>query len=65
MDRMCTNEVSTTGAAAKVINVSKAWGKKVRPGTFGKMTAGQREYPKSPSAKNHNMVCYCTVKAPS
>ena len=29
------------------------WGKKVRPGTFGMIKVGQREYPKSPSVKKH------------
>ena len=30
-------------------------GKKVRPGTFGKIEARQREYPKGPSVKKHEI----------
>ena len=30
-------------------------GKKVRPGTFGKTKAGQRENPKGPSVKKHEV----------
>ena len=44
--------VNTNGAAAKVINFDRL-GKKVRPGIFGKITGGSREYPKSPSVKKH------------
>ena len=46
-----TNGVNTNGAAAKVINLDRL-AKRVRPGTFGKIKVGQREYPKSPSVKN-------------
>ena len=50
-----TNGVDTNGAAAKVVDFDRL-GKKVRPGTFGKIQVGQREYPKSPSVERHE-VC--------
>ena len=47
-----TNGVDTDGPAAKVI-IFEGLGEKVRPGTFGKIKVGQREYPKSPSVRKH------------
>ena len=35
-------------AAAEVMHFDRS-GKKARPGTFGKIKVGQREYPKGPS----------------
>ena len=37
-------------------------GEKVRPGTFGKIKVGSREYPKSPSVKKHE-ICSDPVSA--
>ena len=45
-----TNGVDTDGAAAEVRKFVRS-GKKVRPGTFVRIKAGQQEYPKGPSAK--------------
>ena len=42
-----THGVNTIGAAAKVVNFDRL-GKKVRPGTFGKIKVGERESPKVP-----------------
>ena len=39
---MRTNGVNTNGAAAKAMNFD-GFGKKIRPATFGKIKAGQRE----------------------
>ena len=39
VDWLWTNGVNTNGAAAKVVNVDRL-GKKVCPGTLGKITAG-------------------------
>ena len=50
--RKGTDGVHTPGAAAKVMSFGRL-GKKVRPGTFGKMKVSQREYPKSPSVKQN------------
>ena len=47
-----TNGVNPNGAAAKVRKFARS-GKKVRPGTFGKIKVGYREYPKSPSVKKY------------
>ena len=47
------NGVNTTGVAAEVTNIFVRSGKKVRPGTFGKIKVGQREYPKGPSVTKH------------
>ena len=44
----------TNGAAAKVMNFDRL-GEKVRPGTSGKIKAGQRECPKGPSVKEHEI----------
>ena len=46
-----TNGVSTDRAAAKVRS-SDRLGKKVHPGTFGRIKVGERGYPKSPSVQN-------------
>ena len=43
------NGVSTNGVAAKVNIYFCQLGEKVRPGTFGKIQVGQREYPTSTS----------------
>ena len=43
-----TNGINTNGAAAKVKMFDRL-GEKVRPGTFGKIKVGSREYPESPS----------------
>ena len=48
------NGVNTNGAAAKVMNFDRL-GEKVRPGTSGKIKAGQRECPKGPSVKEHEI----------
>ena len=45
-----TNGVNTNGAAAKVMNFDR-FGKKVLPGTLGKIKVGKQEYPKCPSVK--------------
>ena len=45
-----TTGVDTNGAAAKVMHFDRLR-KKVRPGTFGKIKVGAREYPKSPCQK--------------
>ena len=50
--RLRTNGVDTNGVSAKVIFVDRL-GKKVRPGTFGKIKVGKQEYPKSPSVKKN------------
>ena len=42
-----TNGVSTTGAAAKVMNFDR-FRRKVSPGSFGKIKVSSREYQKSP-----------------
>ena len=48
-----TNGVNTHGAAAKEINFDRL-GKKVRPGTFGKISkVGKQQYPKGPSVKRN------------
>ena len=49
-----TNGVNTNGATAKGMHFDRM-GKKVRPGTFGEIKVGQREYPKSPSVKKHEI----------
>ena len=49
-----TNGVNTNGAAAKVMSFVRL-GKKVRPGTFGNIEVGKREYPKGPSVKTHDI----------
>ena len=46
------NGVNTIGAATKVMKFDRL-GKRVRPGTVGRLKVGQREYPKCPSVKNH------------
>ena len=48
--RLRTDGVNTHGAAAKVVNFGRL-GKKARPGTFGNVKVGEREYPKTPSVK--------------
>ena len=55
------NGVNTHGAAAN-INMCDRLGKKVRPGTFGKIQVGQWEYPKSPSLKKHE-ICSDPISA--
>ena len=47
---MRTTGVNSNGAGAKVMSFVRLV-KKVRPVTFGKINAGQREYPKGPSVK--------------
>ena len=42
--------------------VNTKLGKKVRPGTFGKKQVGQREYPKGPSVKKHD-ICSDSIGA--
>ena len=46
--------VADEWAAAKVMNFDRS-GKKVRPGTLGKIKVGSRECPKSPSVKKHEI----------
>ena len=49
-----TNGVNTSGAAAEVMSFD-GLGKKVRPGTFGEIKVGYREYPKSTPVNTKNM----------
>ena len=49
--------IDTNGTAAKVMNFDRS-GKNVRPGTFGEIKVGYREYPKVPLSKN--MKCALT-----
>ena len=56
-----TSGVNTNGAAAKVMDFDRL-GKKVCPGTFGKIQVGQRECPKSPSVKKHE-ICSDPISA--
>ena len=56
-----TTGVNATGAAAKVWTFDRL-GENVRPGTFGKIKVGQREYPKGPSVKQHE-VCSDPISA--
>ena len=56
-----TNGVSTNGAAAEAMNFD-GLGKKVRPGTFGKIKAGEREHAKGPSLKKH-VICSDPISA--
>ena len=58
-----TSGVSTSGAAAKVMNFDRL-GKKVRPGTFGNIKLGQREYTKSPCNKNNSLAVTPLVPTP-
>ena len=58
-----TNGINTNGAAAEVMNFDRL-GKKVRPVTFGKIKAGSREYPKSPSIKNMEFAVTPLVLTP-
>ena len=58
-----TNGVNTNGAAAKVMIFDRL-GKKVHPGTFGKIKVGYREYPKGPSVKTHE-ICSDPISADS
>ena len=49
-----TNGVNTNGAPAKVMDFDSL-GKKARPGTFGKINIGSREYPKIPLSQNKTL----------
>ena len=60
---MRTNGVNTNGADAKVM-IFERLGKKVRPGTFGKINVGYRECPKSPSVKNIKFAVTSLVLTP-
>ena len=44
----------TNGAAAEVMKFDRS-GKKVRPGTSGRIKVDQREYPKGPPVKKHKI----------
>ena len=57
-----TNGVNTNGAAAKAINFDRL-GKKLTPGTFGKIKVGSREYPKGPSVKKTCKKCSDLISA--
>ena len=56
-----TDGVNANGAAAKVMNFDRLV-KKVRPGTFGKIQLGKREYPKSASVNKHE-ICSDPISA--
>ena len=45
----------------KVMNFD-GLGEKVRPGTSGKIKVGERDYPKSPSGKKHE-ICSDSISA--
>ena len=49
-----TNGVNNNVAAAEVMDFDRL-GKRVRPGTFGKIQVGKREYPKDPSVNKHEI----------
>ena len=48
------NGINTNGGAAKVMSFDRLGNKKC-PGTSGKIKAGSREYPKSPSKKIYTL----------
>ena len=56
-----TNGVNTMGPLQKLTNFD-GLGKKVRPGTFGQMKVGERENPKSPAVKKHE-ICSDPISA--
>ena len=55
--------VNTNGAAAEVIDFDRL-GEKVRPGTFGKIEVGKREYTKSPSVEKTQVAVTPLVRTP-
>ena len=50
-----TNGVNTNGAAEEVMFFFYGFGKKARPGTFGKINVGSREYTKRPLCQKHEL----------
>ena len=57
-----TNGVNTNGAAAEVINFDRLGETKVRPGTFGKIKVGKREYQQKVPVKKH-VICSDPISA--
>ena len=57
---MRTNGVNSNGAAAKVMIFDRL-GKKVRPGTFGRIKVGSRVYPNGPCQKHE--ICSDPISA--
>ena len=56
-----TDGVNTNGATA-IVKMFDRLGTKVRPGTFGEIKVGEREYPKSPSVEKHD-ICSDPISA--